>query len=320
MQNLIFGPIISRRFGYSLGIDLSPNTKQCNFDCLYCELQGAKPQDSMREVIPAYEYVDSISRYLASNPKQKIDVLTFTANGEPTLYPHLLELIKTLKPSLPPHIKTLILSNGSLFWQQSVREALLEFDMVKFSLDSLNPRTFARIDRPHKSLHLESIKKGIATFATEFTQKTNGKLIGEILLLKGVNDTSTHAKELAQFLSRIPISRLDIGTLDRPPAHKATPLSIKEIETFVSYFEGLCVYIPRRTSQDSNTPKRTLNKEELIQTLSMRPLTLEDMQALFCDNTLALADTLTKSHILKWEQVGNIAFLCPTNSTTKVLF
>ena len=85
MQHLIFGPIISRRFGYSLGVDLSPSTKQCNFDCLYCELKGAKTQDSMREVIPVYEYVDTILRYFRTHPDQKIDVLTFTANGEPTL-------------------------------------------------------------------------------------------------------------------------------------------------------------------------------------------------------------------------------------------
>ncbi|WP_395001810.1 radical SAM protein [uncultured Helicobacter sp.] len=311
MQNLIFGPIISRRFGYSLGVDLSPNTKQCNFDCLYCELKGAKTQDSMREVVPVGEYVDTISRYLRTHPRQKIDVLTFTANGEPTLYPHLLELIKTLKPSLPPHIKTLILSNGSLFWQQSVREALLEFDIVKFSLDSLNASAFSRIDRPHKSLNLESIKEGIATFATEFTQKTQGKLVGEILLLKGINDSPAHAKELARFLSHIPLSRLDIGTLDRPPAHRATPLSQAEIESFASHFTGICVYIPSRTPQDSQSPKRTLSRSELIQALSMRPLTREDMQALFCEDTLALADTLTHSHILRWEQVGNIAFLRP---------
>ncbi|WP_394959913.1 radical SAM protein [uncultured Helicobacter sp.] len=314
MQHLIFGPIISRRFGYSLGVDLSPSTKQCNFDCLYCELKGAKTQDSMREVIPVYEYVDTILRYFRTHPDQKIDVLTFTANGEPTLYPHLLELMRTLKPSLPPHIKTLILSNGSLFWQQPVREALLEFDIIKFSLDSLDERTFERIDRPHKSLSLESIKEGITTFATEFTQKTQGKLIGEILLLKGINDSPAHAKELAQFLSNIPLARLDIGTLDRPPAHRATPLSPEEIESFATHFKGMCVYIPKRTTRDLQAPKRTLTKEELIQALSMRPLTQEDMQALFCESTLALADTLTRSHILQWEQVGNIAFLRPAQN------
>lgn len=317
MHNLIFGPVISRRFGHSLGVDLSPHTKQCNFDCLYCELQGAKPQDSMREVLPVREYVDSILRYFETHPEQTIDVLTFTANGEPTLYPHLLELIRTLKPLLPTHIKTLILSNGSLFWRQSVREALMEFDIVKFSLDSVHAKTFARIDRPHKTLDLESIKAGILTFAKEFTQNTNGKLIGEILLLKGINDTAAHAKDLAQFLAHIPLARLDIGTLDRPPAHRAMPLSDEELQAFATHFEGLCVYIPKRTPRDSNAPKRTLNQQELIQTLSMRPLTSEDMQTLFCADTLALADTLVASHILEWEQVGNIAFL---RTTKKVLF
>lgn len=317
MKNLIFGPVISRRFGYSLGVDLSPTKKQCNFDCLYCELQGAKPQDSMDEAIAVHEYVKAISHYLATQTQQKLDVLTFTANGEPTLYPHLLELIRAIKPLLPPHIKTLILSNGSLFWQKNVREALLEFDIIKFSLDSLNPKAFNRIDRPHKSLNLESIKDGITSFAKEFTQKTNGKLIGEILLLKGINDAPQYAEELAQFLSHIPLSRLDIGTLDRPPAHKATPLSDEEIQAFASYFKGICVYIPKRTPKDSHTQKRTLNTQELIQALSMRPLTKEDMQILFSKDTLSLANTLLKENLLVWEQVGNIAFLRPAENAPK---
>ncbi|MEA2100218.1 MAG: hypothetical protein U9P72_08810, partial [Campylobacterota bacterium] len=45
-NNIIFGPINSRRFGMSLGIDLSPALKQCNFDCLYCELAPSPTVDS----------------------------------------------------------------------------------------------------------------------------------------------------------------------------------------------------------------------------------------------------------------------------------
>ena len=112
-SNIVFGPVRSRRFGRSLGVDLSPNKKQCNFDCVYCELQKAKPVDMMNDVIPKEMVIEAIRDAVMSIDSDEIDVLTFSANGEPTLYPYLYEVISAVKGFLPPHIKTLILSNGS---------------------------------------------------------------------------------------------------------------------------------------------------------------------------------------------------------------
>ena len=75
----------------SLGLDLSPNAKQCNFDCLYCELSYAKTLSKQIDVISVDEII--ISLKVALENHKNIDVITFTANGEPTLYPHLSELI-----------------------------------------------------------------------------------------------------------------------------------------------------------------------------------------------------------------------------------
>jgi len=83
----IFGPINSRRFGKSLGVDLSPEVKQCNFDCLYCELKAAKSVKSYKKILPFKQILKEIKESLKIY--KDIDVLTFTANGEPTLYPQL---------------------------------------------------------------------------------------------------------------------------------------------------------------------------------------------------------------------------------------
>ena len=97
-MQVVFGPIISRRFGISLGVDVSPNKKQCNFDCVYCELRANKPVDYQTTVIPVQTIVDSIAHHLQK--QSNIDVLTFTANGEPTLYPFLEDLILESKKIL----------------------------------------------------------------------------------------------------------------------------------------------------------------------------------------------------------------------------
>ena len=83
---LTFGPVNSRRFGISLGIDLSPTHKQCNFDCLYCELEKQKTIPTQIDSIGVDEYIIEVTKALEKYPE--IEVLTITANGEPTMYHH----------------------------------------------------------------------------------------------------------------------------------------------------------------------------------------------------------------------------------------
>ncbi|MDD7567929.1 MAG: radical SAM protein [Helicobacter sp.] len=305
-HKITFGPIISRRFGHSLGVDLSPTSKQCNFDCLYCELQPAKAQDFMRDVITPELIIEAIAAALEKLNQEGIslDVLTFTANGEPTLYPHLTQVIRESKKFLPKGIKTLILSNGSLFWQEKVQEALLEFDIVKFSLDSIDERSFKRVDRPHKDIKIAKIKAGIVSFAKVF----QGKLIGEILLVSGVNDDLHRARELYEFLKAIRLDRLDIGTIHRPSAHKTTPLSTQEIERFADVFEGICVYLPH-TAQAQTPNLRTLQKDEILSQIAHRPLSKHDIDLLYSKQSKCFVDELIESGNLAWVEAGGMRFL-----------
>ena len=91
--------------------------------------------ESMQEIVP----VDSILQAVQTALKtQQCDVLTLTANGEPTLYPYLYELISNLKEIVPEFMKILVLTNGSLLWKKEVQDSLMLVDIVKFSCDSLN--------------------------------------------------------------------------------------------------------------------------------------------------------------------------------------
>lgn len=132
MSNIIFGPIHSRRFGKSLGVDLSPGKKQCNFDCLYCELDPAKTMDSYDDVVSVEEIASAIKQALKEH--KDIDFITLTANGEPTLYPHLSKLIDEIN-TFKGMTKTLILTNAATIDDIKVQDALLKLDEVKLSLD-----------------------------------------------------------------------------------------------------------------------------------------------------------------------------------------
>lgn len=311
VNTITFGPVLSRRFGTSLGVDLSPQFKQCNFDCLYCELKAAKSVDSMSSVVSVKEILQEIKTAIKRIGAHNLSVLTFTANGEPTLYPHLYELIVRVKEILPSGINTLILSNGSLFWKVEVARALREFDIVKFSLDSVIQKHFSRIDRPHKDLDLERIKNGIKSFSTEFS----GTLVGEILLLKGINDSQRDAISLAQFLKEVCITRLDISTLDRPPAHKALPLSFEEMQDYAKHFSGLNVCLPTRAKTNSNSNNSTnpllndISTKEIIESIARRPLSADDIHTLFSPKSQKLIAKLIDDKVLAWEKVGNVDFL-----------
>ena len=140
----IFGPILSRRFGKSLGIDLSPDKKRCNYDCIYCELQKSKTVDSYDTPPTLDEIVSDIKRAIIEYPD--IDVITITANGEPTLYPYLSQLIDEID-RIKGDKKTVILSNGSTIYKKEVQDSLKKLDIVKLSLDCATPVCFKRIDR-----------------------------------------------------------------------------------------------------------------------------------------------------------------------------
>ncbi|TLD96583.1 radical SAM protein [Helicobacter jaachi] len=303
-MNIVFGPVHSRRFGRSLGVDLSPFEKQCNFDCVYCELAGHKSVDSMRKIVSVDDVIKAVKSALNVH---ECDVLTLTANGEPTLYPYLQELISNLKKIVPDSIKLLLLTNGSLLWKPSVRSAMSQLDMVKFSCDSLESRAFKHIDRPHSSLKLTQIKEGIATFCKEF----KGEIIAEVLFVKGINDTLEQSREIAAFLASLPIHRVDIGSIDRPPAYKVEAVSEEELKKLAACFYAypkLHINLPKRKDNAAESAQKSYSQDELIGLIKRRPLSINDAQKMLDSQSLALLYKLCQKGSIKQSSVGNNAF------------
>lgn len=301
MYKYIFGPVLSRRFGLSLGIDLSPEKKSCNFDCLYCELEKARPIDKIENEPLPDDIVKEVHDYLSKNHYP--DVITTTANGEPTLYTRLNELIDKLN-KIKGSSKTLILSNGSTINNPTVREALKKFDIVKLSLDAADQKTFEKIDRPLKGIKIDDIIKGMISFRKEY----KGSLVLEVLVVKHINDKKEVIEKIVEAAKKINPDRIDISTIDRPPAYRVFPVDNQTLYEIAKMFEGLNVNVATRKSGGS-VQKVHLDKEDIIKTFKNRAYTESDIETLFDDETKKNILDLLSQNQLKFYTVANLKFI-----------
>lgn len=305
MYTYIFGPVLSRRFGLSLGIDLSPDSKSCNFDCLYCELEKAKPVDRIeREPNPA-DIIWELSHWLSKNNHP--DVITITANGEPTLYSRLGELIEGIN-LIKGTAKTLILSNGSRIEDEKVREALKKFDIVKLSLDAADQKTFQKIDRPIKGMQIDKLVDAMVSFRQEY----KGILVVEVLIVKNINDRDDIVQKVADACRRINPDRVDLSTVDRPPAYRVEPVSNQRLYQLSELFRGLKVNVAVR-KDGGQIQKVHLDREDILHTFKTTAYTSSDIDHLFDEETKRSIFQLLSEGVLKEISVGNLKFIKATS-------
>ena len=303
-NSIIFGPVNSRRFGMSLGIDLSPALKQCNFDCLYCELAPSATVDKQNQSISVEEIISELKSHLNT----KIDVITLTANGEPTLYPHLNDLIDKIN-TIKGKTETLILTNSATLMDDSVYKALLKLDQVKLSLDAVSGDVFKKIDRPHKSIEVTNIVERVIAFSKEYS----GKLFIEILFVHQLNDTKEEIAKLNATLLEINALRVDLGTIDRPPAYPVVGISYKELHDISMMFDSsLPIHIASRVHAEPNNAY--YSDEDILNTLDKRPLTQEDINLLLDEESKQRLETLLAKGEVVIKETSNLEFLIPAQN------
>ena len=297
----IFGPINSRRFGSSLGVDLSPALKQCNFDCLYCELAPSATVNKQTQTIDVKTIVNELKEHLSLH----VDVITLTANGEPTLYPYLEELIDEID-KIKETTQTLILTNSASLTNEKVFNTLLKLDQVKLSLDAVSSDIFKKIDRPHNNIDINNIVKKVQ----EFSNKFQGKLFIEILFVHELNDTKEEVAQLNEVLKALHVERIDLGTIDRPPAYPVVGISYKELHDIAQLFDkSLPIHIASRIHAEPNNSN--YSNEEIVNTLDKRPLTQDDINLLFDDESKNRLETMIKANDIVINRVGNLEFFIP---------
>jgi len=214
----VYGPVASRRLGFSLGVDIIP-FKTCTLDCVYCQL-GSTGRTTVRRGrwFPPKEILAQVREALGSG--QRIDAVTFSGSGEPTLCRDLGLLIRSIKKMTK--VPVVVLTNGTLLTRPDVRRELAAADVVVPSLDAVSAPLFRRVNRPHRSLDNRRIIDGLARFREEFA----GEIRLEVMLVKGLNDTPAALRALEAAVARIRPDRIELNTVVRPPADLgAAPLS-----------------------------------------------------------------------------------------------
>lgn len=171
----IYGPIFSRRFGRSLGINLlSTKRKVCSFNCIYCEYGSACVVESSDEKVDFPSASDVlIAVEKAMKKPRTIEYLTLSGNGEPTLHPefaYIVEGIVWLRNKLRPDSKMAILSNGSRITDPGVFSALQRFDMPMMKLDAGDEDTFHTINRPASTIDFDEVVRGYRLLPTLMVQ------------------------------------------------------------------------------------------------------------------------------------------------------
>jgi len=220
-DEIIFGPVQSRRLGTSLGVNLLPTTsKFCNFNCIYCECGWTPGQGQMQANFHSKEKVISnldsfLKDYLAQN--KNIDTITFAGNGEPTLHPHFKEIIEEtiqLRNKYYPKAKVSVLSNATMLHSQKVVNGLLKADNRILKLDSAIENTCKLINQALGKYSLTTLKEQFLALKGDFIIQTmflKGENNGEIV----DNTTKEELQAYKDFLAEIKPQKIMIYTLDR---------------------------------------------------------------------------------------------------------
>lgn len=209
-SDIIFGPVPSRRFGMSLGVNNIPS-KTCSYSCIYCQVGRTDDMTIERRKFYSTEDIREGVMNRLSSTDSKVDVITFVPDGEPTLDINLADHIRSLKDT---GADIAVITNSSLLWREDVREDLMEADIVSVKVDSVNEETWRKIDRPHGSLYIDRVLEGIKEFSRSF----KGRLLTETMLVKGVNDNERDLEGTVKFLNTLNAGSHHITAPIRPPA------------------------------------------------------------------------------------------------------
>jgi len=246
-DDIIFGPVKSRRLGVSLGINLLPTKRKiCNFNCIYCECGWTRDIEKAVSHLPrrkeVYEALDlKLSRMKANS--ESPDVITYAGNGEPTLHPEFPGIIDDsliLRDKYFPKAKIVVLSNATTITNPLVKAALLKVDKNILKLDSAIDSTVKIHNQPRVNINVEELINNLAGF--------NGKLIIQTLFIRGkynnkVIDNTTPAEINAwlQAIERIKPSEVMIYTISRdtPEGGLLNKVSVKELRVIAALVEKM---------------------------------------------------------------------------------
>jgi wyosine [tRNA(Phe)-imidazoG37] synthetase (radical SAM superfamily) len=246
-DEIIFGPVKSRRLGVSLGINLLPTRKKvCNFNCIYCECGWTKDlEKASHHLPPRIKVYNALELKLCemSERKQPPDVITYAGNGEPTLHPEFSGIIDdsiALRNKYFPEAKIAVLSNSTTISNPLIKAALLKVDKNILKLDSAIDSTIKIHNQPRVNINVEELINNLIGF--------NGKLVIQTLFLRGtykgfVIDNTTPSEIIAWLnaIERIQPSEVMIYTISRdtPDGGQLNKVPLRELKGISALVEKM---------------------------------------------------------------------------------
>ncbi len=249
MQEFVFGPVPSRRLGFSLGVDIIPR-KYCSFDCIYCQVGKTTHKEVERRSFsdPGLIVTQVVERV---EEGRRIDFISLSGSGEPTLSADIGEIIRELKRKTS--IPLAVITNGSLLFREDVRRDIAAADVVLPSLDATGDEVFERINRPHPSLSFTQLVEGLRAFRAEY----KGKIWLEVMLIKGINNSLEQIEIFRKILTRLSVDKVQLNTVARPPLEKsARGLDGAELVSLAHILGNGCEIIPAYSHRGSAPPRR----------------------------------------------------------------
>ena len=235
-DEIIFGPVKSRRLGVSLGINLLPTRRKiCYFNCIYCECGWTNDIDKAVSKLPLREEVYKALEWKLSEMKIKgevPDVITYAGNGEPTLHPSFPSIIDDsliLRDKYFPKARIAVLSNATTITNSAIKSALLKIDQNILKFDSAFDSTIKIHNQPRVNISAEELINNLAGF--------NGKVIIQTLFLRGThngktidNTTPVEIEAWLKAIERIRPSEVMIYTISRDTPAGASLIKVPLIE------------------------------------------------------------------------------------------
>lgn len=215
-EEIVFGPIHSRRLGSSLGINLLPTKgKLCNFDCVYCECGWNKNGLGDRLLPTAGDLEAALGEKLESCSKEgvKIDSITFSGDGEPTLnpdFPEIIDITLRLRDKFYPDAAVSVLSNATRVFKDDVFEALRKVDNPILKLDAADDEGVRLINQPQGAYHVKDVAASLMKFKGDFILQT--------MFLKSNDFDSSDSVRLAAWMDivrKLGPREIMVYTLDR---------------------------------------------------------------------------------------------------------
>ena len=234
-DDIVFGPIFSRRLGSSLGVNILPSKgKLCNFDCIYCECEWNKDGISDK-VFPRLAQVEAALEEKMSKAAAEgvpVDSITFSGNGEPTMnpdFPQIIDAVLRLRDKYFPQAKVSVLSNATLIGRKPVIEALMKVDNPILKIDAASDEAVRKINKPVGHYCLDEVVEDLKAF--------NGNFVLQTMFLKSDYVDTSSPDLLGKWMEIVRVLRpreIMVYTIDRETPDKTLgKYTVEEMTAFV---------------------------------------------------------------------------------------